>query len=59
MFGVMFRPPGITAVQDVLEVLFESELGVESNTYLEIALEDRLLVFRNIVLGWVLFSWRV
>ena len=24
--------PGIAAVQDVLEVLFESELGVESNS---------------------------
>ena len=26
--------PGIEAIQDVLEVLFESELGVESNSFL-------------------------
>ena len=49
--------PGIAAVQDVLETLFESELGVKSNSkkfHLRID-----FVSRHTVLGWVLFFWRV
>ena len=37
---------GIAAVQDVLKVLFETELGVKIS---EISLEDRLLLFRHTI----------
>ena len=50
--------PGIAAIQDVLKVFFEIEVGVNGK-FLEISLDDVLLVSRHTVLGWVLFFWQV
>ena len=44
-------------VQDILEVLFESELGAESNS--RNFTEDILLESCHTVFGCVLFFWRV